>query len=54
VNTLEKIRVAKINHWEELDLSFGELTYLPKEIGELTSLKEVNLSSNQITSQLTS
>jgi internalin A len=47
---LKIIEQAKKENWEELDLSNKEITSLPKEIGNLSSLKELLLYDNQLKS----
>ncbi len=45
---LKKIRKAKTSGATELNLSFNELSTLPPEIGQLTSLTKLNLGNNQL------
>ena len=45
---LELIQRAKDERAEKLDLSNKNLTEIPPEIPQLTSLQELNLNSNQI------
>ncbi|WP_043999378.1 leucine-rich repeat domain-containing protein, partial [Microcystis aeruginosa] len=45
---LELIQRAKDERAEKLDLSNKNLTEIPPEIPQLTSLQELNLSFNQI------
>jgi len=45
---LELIQQAKDERAEKLDLSNKNLTEIPPEIPQLTSLQELNLNSNQI------
>ena len=45
---LERIDRAAAEGWELLDLQNAGLTFLPPEIGQLTSLQQLYLSGNQL------
>ena len=44
----EKIKEAKEQQLEELDLSYGQLTQIPDEVFELIHLKKLDLNNNNI------
>ena len=46
---LQKIRKATRSGATKLNLSYNQLTALPPEIDELTSLTTLNLGGNQLT-----
>ncbi len=45
----ELIDEAAVEGWTELDLSDQELTKLPPQIGQLSSLTSLDLSGNKLT-----
>jgi Leucine-rich repeat (LRR) protein len=49
LNAMERIEYAKQNKTTFLDLSGMGLTALPEAIGQLTSLRRLNVSRNQLT-----
>ena len=46
---LEIIEKARLEEWEELYLGYSQLTEVPADIGQLTSLQRLELTANQLT-----